>query len=443
MFKEFGQTFRIAIPLILSNISQVALGLIDSAMIGVVDYRQLAAASLVVNLVAIPQVLCVGMTMSMSPLIAIAHGRNDVHRASALLFNGVLLCTLVTLLLVLSMVASQNMLLHLGQDAEVALLAQPYYRVMAWSLVPMLVFLSVKQFTDSLAFTRTAMLLSLLSIPFNAFLNWLFIYGHWGFPRLELLGTGIATLITRCCMAIALVVIVCQHRLFRPYVRVKQQTWRLHWPSWKELLHIGIPSSLQYGMEAGAFSVSGVMIGWLGATVQAAHQIALNCASLTFMASLGISLAGSIRISYAYGRHDTVQLRQVGTSTIKGGLLYGAVCGVLFIVFRSAIPQLFTRNAAVESIAAGLLLYGALFQVSDATQAIGVGLLRGMKDVRLPTLFVAIAYWVIGIPLGYLLAFRLQLGAAGIWIGFITGLTASSVLLNTRFLHRTTIPPSP
>ncbi len=439
MLKEFRKTFAIAVPIIISNISQVSLGLIDSAMIGAVDYKQLAASSLVINIIAIPQVLGSGMAVAISPLVAMANGRRDVYGASKVLFNGFLLCTSFAILIATAMVLGKQLLFNLGQEVEVASLAKQYYVVMAWSLIPMLMFFAVKQFCDALEFTKTAMVLSLISLPLNAFLNWIFIYGNFGVPRLELYGTGIATLITRIVIAIVLIAVVFKHRVFAPYIAVRNKAWKLSLKTWKELLHIGIPSSMQYGMEAGAFSVSGIMIGWLGATAQASHQIALNLASFTFMAALGISLAGSIRVANAYGRNDRLQIRNIGISTIVGGLIYGSICALGFIIFKNQLPLAFTNNSEVALIASSLLIYGAIFQISDATQAIGVGLLRGIKDVHVPTAFVALAYWVIGIPVGYYLAFKLQMGASGIWLGFVTGLTASSLLLNFRFLKKTTL----
>ena len=436
MLKEFSRTFKIAVPIIISNVSQVALGLIDTAMIGAVDYKQLAAASLVVNIMAIPHVLGAGVAVAISPLVAIANGRQDVHQSSRVLYNGFLMSLLLGTVIAALMVAGRSILFNLGQDAEVAALAESYYVVMALSLLPLLIFTAVKQFCDALEFTKTAMVLSLASLPINAFLNWMFIYGNWGVPRLELWGAGIATLITRVLIAVALIAVVLRHRVFIPYIKLRAQAWKLNLTTWKELLHIGIPSSLQYGMEAGAFSVSGIMVGWLGATAQAAHQIALNLATTTFMASLGLSLAGSIRVSNALGRNDRLQLRNIGTSTIAGGLAYGLICAVLFVLFRNQLPYIFTVNHQVVAMASLLLIFGALFQISDATQAIGVGLLRGIKDVKVPTAFVAIAYWAIGIPIGYFLAFKIKMGAPGIWLGFVTGLTASSILLNFRFLKK-------
>lgn len=439
MIKEFSKTFKLALPLIISNISQVGLGLIDSAMIGAVDYRQLAASSLVLNIIAIPQVLGMGMAIAVSPMTAIANGQKDTFKASRILFNGFFLTTIVSILITITLVFNNHFLFHLKQDKDVATLAIPFFKLMGWSLIPMLVFQSVKQFCDGLEYTKTAMTLSLASLPLNAFLNWILIYGRFGLPKMELAGAGAGTLITRIIIAVILIIIVWRHKLFRPYILLRATAWKIDVKTCKELLYIGVPTSLQYGLEVAAFSVSGVMIGWLGATSQAAHQIALNLATATFMAAAGLAMGGSIRVSNAFGRGEKTLMRSIGLSTISGGLIYGLTCGILFVAFKNTLPALFTNNVEVAAIASSLLVFAALFQISDATQSIGVGLLRGMKDVKLPTAFVAIAYWLIGIPAGYFLSFTLNMGAAGIWLGFVTGLTASSILLNTRFLKKSKI----
>lgn len=428
-----------SLPLIISNIAQVGLGLIDSAMIGSVDYRQLAASSLVLNIIAIPQVLGMGMAIAISPMTAIANGQKNTFTASRVLFNGFFLTTMVAVFISVTLLLSNRFLFHLGQDKDVATFALPFYKLISLSLVPMLMFAAVKQFCDGLEFTRTAMILSIFSLPLNAFLNWIFIYGKFGFPRMELTGAGIGTLITRIIIATALITIVSRHKLFADYLKIRKEAWKIDAKTWKDLLHIGIPTSLQYGLEVAAFSVSGVMIGWLGATSQAAHQIALNLATATFMAASGLALGGSIRVANAYGRNEKVLLRRIGVSTFFGGLIYGVICAVLFITFRRQLPLAFTNNAEVAAVSSALLVFAALFQISDATQAIGVGLLRGTKDVKLPTVFVAVAYWLIGIPVGYYLSFKAHMGPSGIWLGFVTGLTASSIFLNTRFLKKTHI----
>jgi MATE family multidrug resistance protein len=301
----------------------------------------------------------------------------------------------------------------------------------------MLLFMTLKQFTDGLEYTRTAMLLSLGALPLNVFLNWLFIFGHWGFPRMELVGAGWATLITRIVIFLVLGLIVLKHGLFRRYMIISSRQWKLNTRTIGELLHIGIPSSLQLGLEVSAFAVSGIIIGTIGAVAQAAHQIALSCAAFTFMVSMGLSQAGSIRVSNAYGRGDWNQIRIIGKTTLLTALVYGSCCAVCFIIFRWQLPPLFNNNPAVIHLASVLLLFAAVFQISDSTQAIGAGLLRGIKDVKIPTVFVSVAYWIIGLPLGYLLAFHFRMNARGIWLGFIAGLSMASFLLVVRFIRMT------
>lgn len=406
-------------------------------MIGIVDYKQLAAASLALNVISLPMVLGMGMGMALSPLTAIANGQNNKTKISKLLFNGVILATIVALFISLLLVANSQFLFQLGQEEEVATLAQPFFNILSLSLIPMLIFTAVKQFCDGLEFTKTAMILSILALPVNALLNWVFIYGNLGFPRMELVGAGYGTLITRILMAIALISIVMKHRIFAAYIELRATAWKIDFAIWKELAGLGIPTSLQYGMEVAAFAVSAIMIGWLGATDLAAHQIALQVATTTFMAASGLSLGGSIRVANAFGRNEKILLRKIGISTLVSGLVYGTLCAAIFIIFRNILPELFTNDSSVIQTAASLLIFAALFQVSDATQAIGVGLLRGIKDVKIPTALVTIAYWAIGIPAGYFLAFNLKMGASGIWLGFVIGLTASSVFLNVRFLKKT------
>lgn len=433
---ETGKTWRLSGPIILGELTQMALGIIDNAMVGAISYKHLAAAALVLSVMNIPFVLGIGITMSVSQLVSMAHGRRDGQRVSHYLYNGFWMCTVTALLIALLLHGGSGILFHLRQDPEVAALARPYLIIMGWSTVPMLMFMAVKQFTDGLEYTRTAMLLSLLALPVNIFLNWMLIYGNLGMPRLELVGAGLGTLVTRIIILVALLAVVLLHPTFRRYIAVRRNQWALRPGTVKELLHIGIPSSLQAGMESGAFAVSGIIIGTLGAVQQAAHQIALSCAAFTFMVSMGLAQGGSIRISNAWGRRNWYDISRIGRSTLLSGLAYGILCSLFFIGARHYLPLAFNKDIQVVEIASVLMLYAAVFQISDATQAIGVGILRGIKDVKIPTVYVALAYWVIGIPVGCLMAFVFGMGAAGMWIGFVSGLTVVSVLLNMRFFRR-------
>ncbi len=437
MRTEAFKTIRLALPIIIGELAQMALHIIDTAMVGAISYKQLAAVALVVNVLNIPFVLGIGMTISVSQMVSMAHGRRDGLQVSHYLFNGFCLCAVTAVLISMGLIFGRNILFHLGQDPEVVRFALPFMHLMGWSIIPMLLFMTLKQFTDGLEFTRTAMLLSLAGMPVNIFLNWLLIYGNWGFPRLELLGAGWATLITRTLLFVVLAIVILKHNTFRRYIAVSRRQWRLRSKTLKELLHIGIPSSLQLGMESGAFAASGILIGTISAIAQAAHQIAISCASFTFMVSMGLAQAGSIRVSNAYGRGDWPKISLIGRSTLVTALLYGFFCAVSFVLLRNVLPEAFNKNAEVVQMGSVLLLFAAIFQISDSTQAIGAGLLRGIKDVRRPTMLIALAYWVIGLPLGYVLAFVFHMGASGMWLGFIAGLTMASMLLIARFLKMT------
>lgn len=434
MKSEASQTIRLALPIIIGELAQMALHLIDTAMVGSISYKQLAAAALVINTMNIPFVIGIGMTISVSQMVSLAHGKRDAQAVSHYLFNGFCLCALTALLISLTLVFGKNILYHLGQDPEVVELALPFMQLMGISIIPMLLFMTLKQFTDGLEFTKTAMLLSLAGMPVNILLNWLLIYGNWGFPRLELNGAGYATLITRSFIFIALAITIFRHKTFKKYIAVRKNQWKLRTKTLGELLHIGVPSSLQIGMEAGAFAVSGIIIGTIGAVAQAAHQIALSSASFTFMVSMGLAQAGSIRVSNAMGQANWPKISVIGKSTMVTALIYGIFCAIGFAVFRNQLPKAFNNNIQVLDLAAYLLLFAAVFQISDSTQAISAGLLRGIKDVKTPTVLIAIAYWVIGLPTGYILAFHFDMGAPGIWLGLIIGLTLASVFLISRFL---------
>ncbi|MEP6949039.1 MAG: MATE family efflux transporter [Ginsengibacter sp.] len=430
---EALKTWKLSAPIILGELTQMALGVIDNIMVGSISYKHLAAAALVIGVMNIPFVLGIGMTISISQTVSMAHGRKDGLKVSHYLYNGFWVCTIAAVIIALVLSFSKNILFHLGQDHDVAVLAVPFLQIMGWSTIPMIMFISLKQFTDGLERTRTAMLLSFTALPVNIFINWLLIYGNWGFPRLELIGAGLGTLITRVIVVIVFIIVLQKHSMFSKYIAVRRNQWKLQWHTIKELLHIGVPSSMQVAMESGAFAVSGILIGTLGAVQLASHQIALSCASLAFMISWGLAQGGSIRVSNAWGRNNWRDISVIGRSTLLSGLLYGIFGAICFICFRNILPRAFNDNRAVLILSSVLMVYAAVFQISDATQAIGAGLLRGIKDVKIPTLYIAIAYWVVGIPLGCLMAFTFKMGAAGMWVGFVGGLTFSSMFLNRRF----------
>lgn len=433
---EAGKTWKLSLPIILGELSQMSLGLIDNIMVGSVSYKHLAASALVLSVINIPFILGMGITFSVSQMVSMANGRNDGFKVSHYLYNGFLLSAIASFLIAVFLHGNIWVLDHLKQDPEVVRLAKPYAVIMAYSTIPMMLFFALKQFTDGLEQTKMAFVLSVLAIPVNIFLNWIFIYGNLGFPKMDLIGAGWGTLITRILILGILIAIVFYHRSFKKYIAVMHSEWKWNNRTMRELLQIGIPTSLQAGMESGAFAVSGIIIGTIGAVEQAAHQIALSCAAFTFMVSFGLAQGGSIRISNAYGKNDWKKIKIIGNSTLISGIIYGVLCSLFFILFRHQLPRAFTDNSEVLILASTLMFFAAFFQISDASQAVGVGVLRGIKDVKTPTLYVALSYWVIGLPLGYVLTFWYDMGAIGMWLGFLAGLTCSSLFLNLRFYRK-------
>ena len=438
---ESKKTVQLAIPIILGELAQMALHLIDTMMIGSIggdSYKQVAAAALAFSFTNIPFVLGIGMTMSISQLVSMAKGKGDDGLVSHYLYNGFFITLLAALGIVGFVEFGNGLLYHFKQSPEIVAMSIPFLKIIGWSIFPMLLFMALKQFADGLEITRTAMILSFIALPINIGINYCLVFGNFGFPRMEMMGAAWGTLITRTILFFILLFVVLNSKHFKTYISLKKTQWYFKKSSIKELLTIGVPSSLQVGMEAGVFAVSGIIVGTMGAQQLAAHQIALQAASTTFMVSMGLAHAGSIRVSNAYGRKDFDSIYNIGKSTLFMALGYGILCAILFTTFKSYIPNFFLTegvggNEEVIALVQVLLIFAAFFQISDATQATSSGLLRGVKDVNVPTRLIGIAYWIICLPVGVFLANVLEWKAKGIWVGFILGLTFSSISLTNRF----------
>jgi MATE family multidrug resistance protein len=433
------KTLSVSLPIIIGELIQFSLHLIDTLMVGQIGYKELAAASLVNSVINIPFVLGVGITSSVAQMVSAANGQADHAKVSHYFFNGFTLCLLAALLIAGGLDLGRNILFHLNQDAMVAILAARYMHVLCWSLLPMLLFLTLKQFADGLQKTKAAMYLSVLALPMNIFINWLLIYGHWGFGAMGLVGAAYGTLITRWVIFLVFALVLLFHSEFRHYFSSHRNQLQWSATALRRLLSIGIPASIQAGVEVFAFALSGILMGMLGPVQLAAHQIVMGCATFAFMAAFGFAQGSSIRISTAWGKSDADEIWQIGKGALAMALVYGLLCALFFILGSSLIPALFNNDAHVISLAAMLFVFAAIFQVTSAVQIVSTSILRGVRDIKAPTKIISIAYWVVGLPLGYLLAFRMGAGAAGIWIGLLTGLGLSAITLSTRFLRKNKI----
>ena len=435
------ETFKLAYPVTIGQLGHIMLGVVDSVMVGKVGAVPLAASSLVNGLVFLIVVFGLGMTLAITPLVAIAKGKNDHKQCGVVLRQALLVNTLCGLVLNGLIFILADLIFHLNQPPEVAEQAASYAKILSFSIVPFMLFQSFRQFIEGLYYTRPAMYITILANLVNAFGNWVFIYGNLGLPAYGLDGAGYSTFFTRLFMSLVIMIYVMNSPRFRNYepkFRIRNINWRVI----KRLFDIGIPSGFQHFFEVGAFAFSAVMIGWLGSIQLAAHQIALNMASITFMSILGISAAGTIRVGNALGREKLQEVRDAGFGALILAAMIMAFFGMTFILLRGILPTFYIKNIEVIQIASVLLVVAAFFQISDGVQAIGLGILRGITDVKLPMVISFTAYWALGLPAGYILGFIMKKGVVGIWIGLLIGLTVAAALFTLRFHVKTRVANS-
>jgi MATE family multidrug resistance protein len=428
-------TIKLSYPVIIGQAGLMMMGIVDNILVGGLGASPLAAVSVsnsLFNLIFIPGI---GICTAVTPLTAIAVGAGKKNECGSIFSQGhiVTLITSIILMLVIWFAADFYYLLH--QPPEVVKFALPYTKILALSMVPVLIFQTNMQFIEGLSVMRPAMVITLSANIINGLVGWILIYGKFGMPRLGLNGAGVATFSSRLFMALTITIYIFSSSKFKE-LNLSLRIKKLNYSIIKKILSLGIPSAVQYFFEVGAFSTAAVMVGWLGVAQLASHQIALNLASISFMCTLGISTAGSIRVSNGVGRRDIPEIRRAGFTAIFLGVSLMACFGLVFIIFRNNLPAFYVKDPSVISIASSLLVIAALFQIFDGTQAVGIGILRGLTDVKGPTLITFVAYWIIGLPVGYYLGFGFNLGVQGVWIGLMAGLITSAVLLTLRFNHK-------
>ena len=433
--KHIVSTFQLAYPVMIGQLGIIMMGVVDSLMVGHLGAAPLAAASLGNSLAFILLVVGIGVSLAVTPLVAIAVGANRREDCGVYFRQSLLVNTVVSVIIASTVFFAADYLWLFGQPLEVQIQAQSYMKIIGLSALPLMLFQTYKQFIEGFSIMRPAMIIAILANLINAFANWVLIYGKLGFPALELDGAGWATFSSRVFMAIAIMTFVMKNKLFKQY-DVSFHFRNINLPIVKKILSLGLPSGTQYFFEVGAFSLAVVMVGWLGTKQLAAHQIAINLASISFMVVLGISVAGSIRVGNAVGMKNITETRRAGFTASFLGASVMFCAGLIFIFFRNYLPTLYVSDEVVISYASSLLIIAALFQLSDGVQAVGIGILRGLTDVKIPTAITFIAYWIVGLPVGYLLGFTLELGVQGVWIGLLLGLTTSAILLTLRFNSR-------
>ena len=418
---------------------------VDNIMVGKLGTAPLAAVSLGNSFVFIAMAIGIGFSTAITPLIAEADSENNTYKGKTKFQHGLILCTIMGIVLFFGILLLKPLIHYLDQPEEVVILALPYLDIIAFSLIPLIIFQAFKQFADGMSHTKYAMYATIVANLVNVLLNYLLIYGIWIFPELGIVGAGIGTLISRVVMVLILYYILNSRIKFKPFLELLSIS-EIKKSIFKKIINLGFPSALQMLFEVGIFTAAIWLSGTLGKNPQAANQIALNLSSMTFMVAIGLGVAATVRIGNQKGLQNYKDLRRIGVSIFLLVFLIEVVFAACFMIFNEILPLMYldlnetvnyVDNMEVISIAAKLLLIAALFQISDGLQVVVLGALRGMQDVTIPTIFTFIAYWMIGFPLSYYLGKVYGLGSAGIWIGLLGGLTASAILLSLRFNYLT------
>ncbi|WP_460545331.1 MATE family efflux transporter [Echinicola sediminis] len=432
--KHFSRTYHLAYPVMLSQLGHVMVGVADSMMVGRLGAEPLAAASLANSIFFVVMMFGTGISMAITPLVAAADGGGKLLKISRIFNHGFAINGFAGIFLFLLIVLAAPLLHYMNQPEKVVDLAIPYLGIITLSLIPVMFFQTFRQLLEGLSQTKQAMMITVLCNLVNIFLNWVLIFGHLGFSPMGLNGAGWATLISRVLMALIIWLYVWRAKRFRRY-SIRFDFKRLYFPMFSKMLKIGVPTGFQFVFEVGAFSAAAIMMGWIGANALAAHQIAINLASISYMMAMGLSAAAMVRVGNQLGKNDIKTLREAGFTVFGMVLILMAVFAFLFVVLRNYLPLLYIDEVNVVEVTASLLVIAGLFQLSDGVQAVGLGALRGMADVTMPTVITLIAYWGIALPLGYFLAFHLGFKEQGVWYGLLIGLTITGGLLLYRF-HR-------
>ncbi|HSI09808.1 MAG TPA: MATE family efflux transporter [Rariglobus sp.] len=431
-FKEARLTLGLALPIVVGQVSQMLMGVTDSIMIGRVGAVPLAASAFASGIFSVFFVVGIGLLLPVAVFVSREHGAGDDRAGASWLQHGVALAIVGSVVEMLVMLGLAGAFHRMGQPPEVLAEIGPFYTLITVSLLPVLLFQVFRQFAEALGRPWVPMIIMLAAVALNVGLNWILIYGNLGAPALGLAGAGWATLISRIT---ALVVIVVWLRQAKSFRSVMPDTWisGLRLARVREMLRIGVPAAVMLFFEVGAFMMAAVMMGWLGATALAAHQIALSCAGFMFMFPLGLSMAVGMRVGKAVGEGRTELLRPIAGGALAISCVIMSVSAVGFALGGESLARGFVNDAEVVALAARLLVVAAIFQLFDGAQVIGSGALRGLSDVRVPAVITFIAYWLLAIPTGYGLGLHTSLGAVGIWTGLAAGLAVAALLLGLRF----------
>jgi MATE family multidrug resistance protein len=432
---DFKQNLNLAIPIIGGQLGQVLVNLADNVMVGWLGATSLAGISTGNSIFMLFMIVGMGMSYALPPLVAEADGSKDYHKVSLYFRHSVFINMVFTAFCILMLLLIIRNLNLIGLPEDVTEATKPYLSVSAWSMIPYMMFLTLRGVSDGFSRTSYAMGAILVGNILNVVFNYLLIYGKFGFPAMGLEGAAIASLMARVGMLVTLLYFIYKNDALWPFITEGYRS-ALQLPLIRKILNLAIPSSLQMFFEASAFSVAALIMGRVGKNEQAGHQIALSLASMTFLIATGLAMAATIRVSNAYGKKDKTGMVMAGNSALILVSVFMAATALIFTLFRFYLPMMYIDQTEVIQMAAFLLIFAAIFQIPDGIQVTAIGILRGVQDVKIPTLITFIAYWVIGLPVSYFSALYWGLGAGGVWLGLLIGLSVSGSLLVWRFWRR-------
>lgn len=439
--KEFSYNLKLAYPIILGMLGHTLIGLVDNIMVGRLGSTELAAVSLGNSMVFIAMSLGIGFSTAITPIVAEADAAKDHQKIRATFHHGLFLCIILGFVLFTLIVISKPLMVLLQQPKEVIDLAIPYLDWVAFSLIPLIIYQGYKQFADGLSMTKYSMYAIVMANIVHVIINYFLIYGIWIFPEMGIIGAALGTVISRILMVVFMHVILSRKKKLKPYFgNFKFKELRKH--KLRKIIQIGMPSAMQMFFEVALFTSAIWLCGNIGKTSQAANQIALTLATITFMFAMGLSVTAMIRVSNQKGLFDFKQLIIVARSIFLLAIIIEIIFAILFIALHNFLPQFFLNmdnadqllaNEEVIAIASKLLIVAAVFQISDGIQVVVLGALRGLQDVKIPMYITFVAYWVIGFPISFILGEYTELKAVGVWIGLLAGLTAAALFLYIRF----------
>jgi MATE family multidrug resistance protein len=439
---EIADTIKLAWPMALTQLGQIAMMTTDLALIGRLGDAAVASVGLAHLILFLGFVFGMGLVSAVATLAAQAYGAREPRMVRRSLRMGLWAAVILGVPINIIQLWGQDILIAVGQTSEASALAARYLAGLAWSMIPAWCFIALRNFMGAVNRPEPALWITLVAIPINALLAYALIHGHYGLPRLDLLGAGLATTAVNIAMCIAAVWICYACRPFKKY-RVLGRFWRMDWELMRQLMVIGVPISGTMLLEWGLFSTAAILVGWIGTTPLAAHQIALQIAAILFMVPFGISMAATVRVGHAVGRGDPIGTRRAGFSALALGTAIMVVLTLVVVMFRDMIPLFFLGDAAAANagetarIAAALLVVGATWFIADGIQGIAAGALRGLNDTRVPLVYAALSFWAVGFSSAYALAFWAGFGVFGVWVGFALSLWLFAVLLTVRFHNLT------